>query len=87
MIVYGRKAALMELDARPEGTAEEQAHQQAIATQQRIEQEQNHSDHLTFPLYPISTDKFDYAYLLIIQALLNRSDRNWIFCVSLKKYL
>ena len=49
LILYGRKAALIELDARPEGTAGEQAHQKAIATQQQIEQEQNYSDRLTFP--------------------------------------
>ena len=44
LIVYGRKAALIELDVRPQGTEGEQAHQQAIAVQQQIEQEQINYD-------------------------------------------
>ncbi|MGF1588961.1 MAG: TrkA C-terminal domain-containing protein [Pleurocapsa sp.] len=44
LIVYGRKAALVELDARPEGIEGEQAHQQAIAIQKQIEQNQSKSD-------------------------------------------
>lgn len=44
LILYGRKTALMELDVRREGIAGEKAHQQAIATQQIIEEEQRKSD-------------------------------------------
>ena len=44
LILYGRKVALMELDLRQSGFAGEKAHQQAIATQQQIEQEQRKSD-------------------------------------------
>ena len=44
LILYGRKTALMELDIRREGIAGEEAHQQAIATQQIIEEEQRKSD-------------------------------------------
>lgn len=44
LILYGRKAALMELDVRREGIVGEKAHQQAIATQQIIEEEQRKSD-------------------------------------------
>ena len=40
LILYGRKTALSELDKRCQGTAGEQAHRQAIATQQQIEREQ-----------------------------------------------
>lgn len=40
LILYGRKAALMELDLRREGIVGEQAHRDAIATQQRIIEEQ-----------------------------------------------
>ena len=41
LIVYGRKAALVELDVRFEGIEGEQAHQKAVAIQQQIEQQQN----------------------------------------------
>ena len=41
LVVYGRKAALMELDVRLEGEEGEEAHQKAVAVQQRIQQEQN----------------------------------------------
>ena len=44
LILYGRKAALMELDLRKEGITGEQAHQQAIATQQKIVGEQQDRD-------------------------------------------
>lgn len=44
LIVYGRKAALIELDVRPQGLEGEQAHQRAIAIQQQIECEQNNYD-------------------------------------------
>ena len=44
LILYGRKAALMELDLRKEGIVGEQAHQQAIATQQIIVGEQQDRD-------------------------------------------
>ena len=44
LILYGRKTALMELDVRQEGAVGEKAHQQAIATQQRIEQAQRDFD-------------------------------------------
>ena len=44
LILYGRKTALSELDVRREGTLGEQAHQQAIATQQQIETEQRKKD-------------------------------------------
>ena len=44
LILYGRKAALMELDRRREGFAGEKAHQQAIATQQQIEKLQQQED-------------------------------------------
>lgn len=44
LILYGRKTALMELDVRRKGTAGEQAHQNAIATQQQIEREQSNRD-------------------------------------------
>ena len=41
LIVYGRKAALVELDVRPEGIKGEQAHQKAVVIQQKIQQQQN----------------------------------------------
>lgn len=44
LIVYGRKAALVELDVRPVGVEGEQAHQKAIAVQQQVEQEQSKYD-------------------------------------------
>ena len=44
LIVYGRKAALIELDVRPQGEEGDRAHQQAIAVQQQIEQEQSNYD-------------------------------------------
>ena len=44
LILYGRKTALMELDMRTEGAAGEKAHQQAIATQQQIEQQESDFD-------------------------------------------
>ena len=44
LILYGRKTCLIELDVRREGTAGEKAHQQAIANQQVIEEEQKKSD-------------------------------------------
>ena len=44
LILYGRKTALSELDRRCKGTVGEQAHRQAIATQQQIEQEQKQED-------------------------------------------
>ncbi len=44
LIVYGRKAALVELDVRPEGIEGEQAHQQAIIMQKEIERTQNNYD-------------------------------------------
>lgn len=44
LIMYGRKTTLMELDVRREGIAGEQAHQQAIATQQQIESEEERRD-------------------------------------------
>ncbi len=50
LIVYGRKAALIELDMRPEGIEGEQAHQQAIAIQRQIEQNQSNLD--TYPTKP-----------------------------------
>ena len=40
VILYGRRTALSELDRRREGIVGEQAHRQAIATQQQIEREQ-----------------------------------------------
>lgn len=48
LILYGRKAALMELDVRREGIAGEKAHQQAISTQQQVEKEQRESDRHSF---------------------------------------
>ena len=44
LIVYGRKAALIELDVRPQGEEGDRAHQEAIAVQQQIEQEQSNYD-------------------------------------------
>ena len=44
LIVYGRKAALIELDVRPQGEEGDRAHQRAIAIQQQIEQEQSNYD-------------------------------------------
>ena len=44
LILYGRKAALMELDLRKEDITGEQAHRQAIATQQRIAGEEKFRD-------------------------------------------
>ena len=44
LILYGRKIALLELNKRREGMVGEQAHQQAIATQQQIEREQKQED-------------------------------------------
>ena len=44
LILYGRKTALIELDMRTEGAAGEKAHQEAIATQQQIEQAQSGFD-------------------------------------------
>ena len=41
LIVYGRKAAFVELDVRPEGIEGEKAHQMAVIIQQKIQQEQN----------------------------------------------
>lgn len=41
LIIYGRKAALVELDVRPEGIEGEQAHQKAVVIQQQIQQQQN----------------------------------------------
>lgn len=40
LIVYGRRAALVELDVRPGGIEGEKAHRQSIAVQQQIEIEQ-----------------------------------------------
>lgn len=45
LIMYGRRAALMELDVRHEGIAGNQAHQDAIAAQQQIENEQDLQDY------------------------------------------
>lgn len=44
LILYGRKSGLTELDSRDTGTIGEQAHQDAIAVQQKIEQEQDSQD-------------------------------------------
>ena len=44
LIVYGRKAALIELDVRPQGLEGEQAHQRAIAIQQQVECEEHNYD-------------------------------------------
>lgn len=44
LIVYGRKAALIELDVRLKGIEGEQAHQKAAAIQQLIQQKQNNYD-------------------------------------------
>lgn len=44
LIVYGRKAALVELDVRLAGVEGEQAHQKAIAIQRQIEREQSKYD-------------------------------------------
>ena len=44
IIVYGRRAALVELDVRPEGIEGEQAHRHSIAVQQQIEIEQQKRD-------------------------------------------
>ncbi len=44
LIIYGRKAALVELDVRFEGIEGEQAHQKAVVIQQQIEQQQNNYD-------------------------------------------
>lgn len=41
LIVYGRKAALIELDVRRRGVEGEGAHQKAVAIQQQIQQRQN----------------------------------------------
>lgn len=41
LIIYGRKAALVELDVRPEGIEGEQAHQQGIIIQKEIKKSQN----------------------------------------------
>ena len=41
LIVYGRRAALVELDVRDEGIEGEQAHQKAVVIQQKIQQQQN----------------------------------------------
>ena len=41
LIVYGRKAALVELDVRPQGIEGEQAHQKAVLIQRKIQQRQN----------------------------------------------
>ncbi|MBE9043988.1 TrkA C-terminal domain-containing protein [Pleurocapsales cyanobacterium LEGE 10410] len=47
IITYGRRAALVELDVRPEGIEGEQAHRRAIAIQQQIEREQEKRDRAT----------------------------------------
>ena len=44
LIVYGRKAALVELDVRFEGIEGEQAHQKAVVIQRKIQQQQNKYD-------------------------------------------
>ncbi len=44
LIVYERKAALVELDVRPAGDEGKQAHQKAVAIQRQIEQEQSKYD-------------------------------------------
>ena len=41
LIVYGRKAALIELDVRLDDIEGEQAHQKAVVVQQQIQQQQN----------------------------------------------
>ena len=41
LIVYGRKAALVELDVRHEGIEGEEAHQKGVAMHHRIQQQQN----------------------------------------------
>lgn len=48
LILYGRKTALMELDIRREGVKGEHAHQQAIATQRKIESEQDRRDRIFY---------------------------------------
>lgn len=45
LILYGRRAALMELDVRHEGFAGDQAHQDATVAQQQIENDQDLQDH------------------------------------------
>ena len=56
LILYGRKAALLELDIRTKGIEGEQAHQFAIATQQQIESKQQRRDrqvhHKSSPAVP-----------------------------------
>lgn len=47
IIAYGRKAALVELDMRPQGIEGEQAHLDAIAIQQHIESKQLRRDRKT----------------------------------------
>ncbi|KST66154.1 potassium channel family protein [Mastigocoleus testarum] len=44
LILYGRKSGLTELDSRDAGIVGERAHQDAIAVQQKIEQEQDSQD-------------------------------------------
>ena len=44
LVVYGRKAALIELDVRPEGVEGDEAHQKAVVMQQQIQQQQNNYD-------------------------------------------
>lgn len=44
LILYGRKSGLMELDTRDAGATGEKAHEDAIAIQQQIEQEQDSLD-------------------------------------------
>ena len=44
LIVYGRKAALVELDIRPEGIEGEKAHLKAVVIQQKIQQQQTNRD-------------------------------------------
>ena len=44
VIVYGRKAALVELDVRLAGVEGEQAHQEAVVIQQQIQHQQNNYD-------------------------------------------
>ncbi|MBV6623356.1 MAG: TrkA C-terminal domain-containing protein [Rivularia sp. (in: Bacteria)] len=44
LILYGRKLGLMELDTRDAGATGQQAHEEAIAAQQQIEQEQDNLD-------------------------------------------
>lgn len=44
LILYGRKLGLMELDTRDDSATGQQAHEDAIATQQQIEQEQDSLD-------------------------------------------